>query len=573
MKLELLRWNPVVFGSFLGGVFLFFLIPVFWVGYPLLLIAYAAPFVSYVLHRNGRVHDSEKVFTPDHLRWLAARWLGMVGIKIAAERRDAEAGGAPVKLFALGGADQRVNAARLLAARQSPGLRTARELLADALARRASAVLLDYSPQGVAVRHMIDGVWLPQPNRERETADPALEAMKLLCGLNPQDRQSRQAGAFGMEYVVLRQSVFDKVARSKAEFREKLAIELIKKRRGDEDLTEAALQQQVQAEVERQTREKFVPRVGVWTPVAKEKLPKIQGVDQINPNTALETVKRPATLVSQRVQTGERALIQFETRSSQWKTLADLGMRDKMQEQLMELLHRPKGFVLFSAVPAGGLRTTLDVLLRGMDRFLREFVAVEDEANPSTAIENIPVTAYKASAGESPASVLPKLFRTEPNVVIVRDLVDGQTVSLLCRETVQADRIMIGSIRAKDAAEAMLRTLMLKAPPQEFAAAISGVLCQRLVRKLCETCKEPYSPATTCCNSWAFPRGASGPSTVPVNPNRARRRTNCAPSAAASATRGKPPCSNSSWSTTSCERRWQRRQSSTCSARPPERPA
>ena len=94
MKLDLLRWNPIVFGSFLAGVLLFFLIPVFWVGYPLLLIVYIAPFVSYVLYRNGRVHDSEKAFTPDHLRWVAAQWLGMVGIKIDAERRDAQDAGA-----------------------------------------------------------------------------------------------------------------------------------------------------------------------------------------------------------------------------------------------------------------------------------------------------------------------------------------------------------------------------------------------------------------------------------------------------------------------------------------------
>ena len=63
---------------------------------------------------------------------------------------------------------------------------------------------------------MIDGVWLPQGSRDREAADPALEALKLLCGLNPQDRQSRQEGPFGLEYVVLRQSVFDKVEQSKA---------------------------------------------------------------------------------------------------------------------------------------------------------------------------------------------------------------------------------------------------------------------------------------------------------------------------------------------------------------------
>ncbi len=446
MKLDLLRWNPIVFGSFLGGAMLFFLIPFFWLGYPLLLIVYAAPLVSYVLYRNARVHDSDKAFTPDHLRWLAAHWLGMVGIKIAVERRDARDAGAPVKLVARGGGDDRVDRARLLSARQSPGLPTAKDILGDAIARRASAVLLDYSPQGVAVRCMIDGVWLPQANREREAADPALESLKLLCGLNPQDRQSRQEGVFGLEYSVLRQSVFDKVEKSKAKFREKLAVELTKKLRGEEGMTEAALQQRVQAEVERRTREKFVPRVGVWTPVAKDRLPKIQGVDQINPNSELEKLNRPATLVSQAVGTGERAIVQFETISAHLKTLADLGMREKMQEQFTELLNRPKGFVLLSALPANGLRTTMDVMLRGVDRFLREFVAVEDEANPRTAIENIPVTTYKASAGESPATILVKLFRKEPNVVVVRDLVDGQTVSLLCRETVQNDRVMIGSI-------------------------------------------------------------------------------------------------------------------------------
>ena len=332
--------------------------------------------------------------------------------------------------------------------------------------------------------------------------------MKLLCGLNPQDRQSRQEGPFGLEYVVLRQSVFDKVERSKAQFREKLSIELIKKLRGDEELSEAALRQQVQAEVEQRTREKFIPRVGVWTPVDKNRLPKIQGVDHINVNNALETLKRPATMVSQRIPTGERVLIQFETLSAHLKTLADLGMRDKMQEQFTELLNRPKGLVLFSALPAGGMRTTLDVVLRGMDRFLREFVAVEDEANRYTAVENVPVTTYKASAGESPASILVKLFRKEPNVVVVRDLVDGQTVSVLCRETVQNDRVMIGSIRAKDAAEAMVRTLMLKVPPEEFAAALLGVLYQRLVRKLCETCKEPYAPAPEVLQQLGIPPGA-----------------------------------------------------------------
>ena len=181
-----------------------------------------------------------------------------------------------------------------------------------------------------------------------------------------------------------------------------------------------------------------------------------------------------------------------------------------MQEQFTELLKRPKGFVLFSALPAGGLRTTLDVVLQGMDRFLREFVAVEDEANRYTAVENVPVTTYKASAGESPAAVLVKLFRKEPNVVVVRDLVDGQTVSLLCRETAQNDRLMIGSIRAKDAAEAIAADVDAEGPAAgirrgRLRACCASGWCGSSARRA----RSPTLPPPKCCNSWAFPRAAS----------------------------------------------------------------
>ena len=507
MNLNHLRWNPIVFGSFLACGMLFWLIPSFWVGYPLLLIGYLAPLIAYVVVRNKQVHDSDKVFTADHLRWTMAQWLGKVGIKISAEKADPNASGAPVSLFARGGPDDRTNAARLLAARQSTGLKGARELLADALATRASAVMLDFGPQGVVVRYMVDGVWLPRESREREVADPALEALKLLCGLNPQDRQHRQEGQFGLEYSIIKHAVFDKVARSKVQFQERLTAELTKKLADDEELGPTELEQRVKAEVEERVREKFASPIGPWTPVDKARLPKLQGIEPINPLTQLEATKCQASMASQGTRSGERVLIQLETKPVGLKTLADLGMREKMQEQLAELLQRPRGFVLFSAMPGGGLRTTMDVAMHATDRFLREFATVEEATNRYKEVENIPVTTYKTAAGESPASVLPKLFHNEPNVVLVRDLVDAQTVSLLCRETVAAERLMIGSIRAKDGAEALLRVLMLKVPPQEFAAVVAGVLCQRLLRKLCDKCKEPYAPAPQVLQQLGIPEG------------------------------------------------------------------
>ena len=102
------------------------------------MVAYVAPLVAYILHRNGKVDNNLRVLTPEHLRYWFATRLNKLGMKIEAEKRDPHETGPPVKVFAHGGPDERADAARLILARQSPGLRTAREILADALAGRAT---------------------------------------------------------------------------------------------------------------------------------------------------------------------------------------------------------------------------------------------------------------------------------------------------------------------------------------------------------------------------------------------------------------------------------------------------
>jgi len=416
---EYLRWNPIVFGTFIAAMLLLWLIPYFWLGLPLLVIAYAAPLVTYVLYRNAKVDNNQRVFTKEHLRyWFSVR-LGKVGIKIEAEAPDPHTKGPPVNVRGRGGADRHEDQARTLAARQAPGLRTAREIIAGGLAYRASAIMLDYAQQGVAVRYMVDGVWLGREAIERETADPALEALKILANLNPQDRQGRQEGTFAAEY---------------------------------------------------------------------------------------ENIDYSGTLISQGTKTGERVLMQFEDEKVRMKTLDEIGMRPKMQEQLKELLGLKKGLLLFSAMPAAGLRTTVDIALHQTDRLMREFMAVEEQGHRFEEVENIAVTTYNAAEGQSPADVLPKIFRMEPNVVVIRELVNAETVSLLC-EAVEEDRLFISTMRAKDSAEALLRVLALGAPPAEFAKLPSAVLSQRLVRKLCDKCKEAYAPTPQILQQLGIPEG------------------------------------------------------------------
>ena len=419
-KLNHLRWNPIVFGTFLAAFVLVWLIPLFAVSFPLLVIALVAPFTTYVLYRNKRVESHERVFTPDHIRHWVARLLSGKKTQVDTEKKDPHETGPPVILSARGGATEREDRANLLAARQAPGFRDARVVVADGMSRRADAIMLDFTQQGVSIRYSVDGVWHNGEPLERETADPMLEAMKTLCGLNWEDRQGRQQGGFIAEY---------------------------------------------------------------------------------------ESRKYAGTFVSQGTKTGERAMIQLEGKKTRFDTLDDICVRPKMQEQVRELVKLDKGFLLLSALPASGLRSTTNVVLRCMDRLVRDFVAIEEEKNRYEEVENIKVVTYQAAAGQTPDSILRKVFHEEPEVVIIRDLVNAETVSTLCDEISSVGRLVVSTIRAKDCAEALLRVLAMKVPAAEFAEQITAVTNQRLIRKLCEHCKEAYVPTPQVLGQLGIPPG------------------------------------------------------------------
>jgi type II secretory ATPase GspE/PulE/Tfp pilus assembly ATPase PilB-like protein len=433
-KFNYALWNSVTFFSFVAAFILFWLIPWFFVGFLLMLIAYVAPISTYVWYHNKNTPPPENVLTKQHLRRWFVQKINKIGGKFEEEALDPHEQGPDVKLFAQGAATEREDNINLLTARQSPAFQQVRELIFDAVNHRADAIMLDYTADAVAVRYQIDGVWHNYAPQERAAGDLMLAVMKTLAGLNINERRAKQASKFRGE-----------VAKKKYAFK-------------------------------------------------------------IN---------------SQGTPTGEAVVIQIVGPRILLNTLEELGMRPKMEEQITGLLSQKKGFVLVSAMPQGGLTTTFDTLLKSTDRYMRNFAAVQDAGKPEQDIENIPVTTFNPLEDETPATILPKLVRTYPDVIVCRDLIDAETVKILC-EQVQQDRLVISSIRAKEAAEALLRVLMLKVPPPQFAAAATAVLNCRLVRKLCETCKEAYAPPPDVLKQLGLPAGRIEalyrPPTQPIDP-------------------------------------------------------
>ena len=411
-------WNPIVVFSGFVGLLLAITIPIFAIGYTLLVVSYVAPLTTYILLRNRRVTGEQKVLTPAHLK----RWL--VGLATGRKKKQHDTlsaleSGPPVKITACGGTDTE-NQGNLIIARQSPGFVLVKELIADALDRDAIRLMLDFTKEAVGARYDIDGIWHNAEPREREAGDVMLAVMKKISALNMEERRAKQEGSFRIKY-------------------------------GDKKYT--------------------------------------------------------CELVSQGTKTGERAIVEFVLDKSPYKTLDDLGMRDKMRDEVKEVLAQESGLVMLSTLPGAGLQTMWNAAITATDRYLRDFLGIEDKNKPWTHVENVEIFTFDSAAGETPAVILKKVLLREPDTVVVPDLDTAETINTLTNHVLEQKKLVIAAIRARDAIEAIMRTLAMKADAELYAQALTAVLSQRLVRKLCETCRQAYEPPPQLLKKLNIPEG------------------------------------------------------------------
>ncbi len=199
-KQNYVLWNSLLFFPFVVAFLLVWMIPLFGLGFFLLLAAYIAPATAYVLYRNSKVSAEKRILTREHLRHYFSERVKRFGVKVDPEKKAGKKEGPPVNFTAQGAKTDRENTANLLLSRQSPGYPVARELIADLIDHRADAVLLEYQEQGVSVRYQIDGVWHNYEPRDRESGDVMLAVFKTLAALNANERRAKQEGSFAVEF-------------------------------------------------------------------------------------------------------------------------------------------------------------------------------------------------------------------------------------------------------------------------------------------------------------------------------------------------------------------------------------
>ncbi len=208
------------------------------------------------------------------------------------------------------------------------------------------------------------------------------------------------------------------------------------------------------------------------------------------------------------VPSGERVLLNIDTKKATIKTLSDIGMRDAMQESLRKLLNGDKGIVLISGPAGQGLPTSWRISLEAADKYVRDFVSLENKADADPEVINVFQNFFEVGVGDTPEAQFEKMLLRQPDVLVMPSLINSYIADRVIDQITQLGKHSITRIVANDAVDEVIKLLTTyKTEAKQIIGLLSGVLNQRLVRRLCDRCKQPFQPSPQLLQKLGIPAG------------------------------------------------------------------
>jgi len=189
---------------------------------------------------------------------------------------------------------------------------------------------------------------------------------------------------------------------------------------------------------------------------------------------------------------GESVVMRLLDKSKKAPTLAELGLSESMQQTLTDLVLRPTGALLATGPTGSGKSTTLYAALAQINRPEINIITVEDPVE--YRLPGVNQVQINTRAGLTFATALRSILRSDPDVVMVGEIRDGETAKISI-EAALTGHLVLSTLHTNDAPGALTRLQEMGVEPFLVGAAVTGVLAQRLARKLCTHCCEMYQPS------------------------------------------------------------------------------
>jgi len=181
-------------------------------------------------------------------------------------------------------------------------------------------------------------------------------------------------------------------------------------------------------------------------------------------------------------QYGEKVVIRLLETSAPLTSYLDLGMPDSVSARLSDLLAAPQGMILVTGPTGSGKSTTLYSSLDKLRQPSVNIVTVEDPVE--YVLPGINQAHVNTKAGMTFASCLRSILRQDPNIIMVGEIRDKETAEIAMRAA-QTGHLVLSTMHTNDSVSAIVRLLDLGIPGYLISSSLTGILAQRLVRKLC----------------------------------------------------------------------------------------
>jgi general secretion pathway protein E/type IV pilus assembly protein PilB len=189
---------------------------------------------------------------------------------------------------------------------------------------------------------------------------------------------------------------------------------------------------------------------------------------------------------------GEGVVLRILNKSTVMFELTDLGMDDANLRRWDELINRPHGILLVTGPTGSGKSTTLYASLRRIVSDEVKAITVEDPVEYH--VDGVNQIQVNHHVGLDFAAGLRAILRHDPDVILIGEIRDLETAEAAVQASLTG-HLVFSTLHTNDAASATTRLLDMGVEPFLVSSSVEGIMAQRLVRRICEHCKQAYEPA------------------------------------------------------------------------------
>lgn len=188
---------------------------------------------------------------------------------------------------------------------------------------------------------------------------------------------------------------------------------------------------------------------------------------------------------------GESVVMRVLDRTTVSLSLDEVGMLDDMKKKLRFIIQKPNGIILATGPTGCGKTTTLYAGLREINKIEYKVITTEDPVEYD--IKGIIQVPINAKIGLTFATSLRHILRQDPDIIMVGEIRDAETAQIAIQASLTG-HLVFSTLHTNDAAGTITRLIDMGVEPFLVTSTVEAVLAQRLIRKICQNCREEYIP-------------------------------------------------------------------------------